>query len=113
MEAKDMSTILDAIGVPAKHVESGTKKQTSKTWLAGKSTGVNEHPLDQYHAALGRLFGATKELESNDNSNYGRIVKPGLEQVIIGLDQKAFFLATAEMLTPEAKKKLGIAQERK
>lgn len=110
-----MPSILERQGVSvereAKAQASG--KQKSQTWLAGVSTPVGERPkgkYEQFYDAAGRVADATKELESGNNTAFTAKARPVIEDIVIGLDPQnpQFFLATPDMLTAEAKKKLGI-----
>lgn len=110
-----MPTILDTTGVSVER-EAQSKSagaQKSQTWLAGVSTPVGQRPMgrnQQYFDALGRVADASRELEAGNNTAFTAKARPVQEDIIIGLDPQnpQFYLATPDMLTSEAKKKLGI-----
>lgn len=110
-----MPTILDATGVSVSRSEGSksTGKQKSQTWLAGVSTPVGESPsgkYKEYYSALARVADAVDELNAGNNTGFTAKARPVQEDIIIGLDPQnpQFYLATPDMLTADAKKKLGV-----
>lgn len=102
-----MKNIADVIGAQPQS-ETKSKAQKSQTWMAGKSTGVGEKPDTAYYRALAKVSDAEAELNKGDNRAFTRKARPVQEAIIVGLGDEQFFLATPEMLTPAARKELGI-----